>query len=219
MEKRTKKAVVLFSGGADSTVTLFFALSKGYDCTALVFDYGQRHAKETKFAVARAKALDVPYHVVKIAMPWGGSALTDKGIDVPANERLDRKGVPVTYVPGRNSVFLSFAFSCAEAVGAREIFIGAHVQDYSGYPDCRPAYLAAMETAVNSGLACGRIKLRAPLIDLDKTGIIRLGLKLGVDFSKTWSCYNGGKKPCGECDSCRYRIRAFGELGMSDPAL
>ena len=122
-------------------------------------------------------------------------------------------------MPGRNSIFLSFAFSCAEAIGARRIFIGAHVQDYSGYPDCRPEFIRAFEEGINKGLAHPGIRIEAPLLKKTKKDIIRLGLKLGVDFAQTWSCYKGGKKPCGVCDSCRYRMRAFEELGMTDPAI
>lgn len=215
----SKKAIVLLSGGVDSTVTLYDALSKGYECHALIFDYKQRHKKEKQYAIKLAESLNVPYHVIKIELPWGGSALTDESLNVPKNEELDRSGVPITYVPGRNSIFLSFAFSFAEAEGASNIFIGAHVQDYSGYPDCRPEYIKAFELGINKGLACKKITIKAPLLNKNKTQIIKRGLKLGVDFKKTWSCYSGGRKPCAECDSCLYRIRAFGDLGMVDPAL
>lgn len=216
---KSKRAVVLLSGGVDSTVTLYEALSKGYQCYALIFDYKQRHRKEKQYAVKIAESLNVPYHVIKIELPWGGSALTDPTLDVPVNKKLDHKGVPITYVPGRNSIFMSFAFSFAEAVGAGNIFIGAHVQDYSGYPDCRPEYMKAFEEGVNLGLACNKITIKTPLLKKNKKQIIKRGLDLGVDFSKTWSCYSGEKKPCGECDSCQYRIRAFAQLGMVDPGL
>lgn len=219
LKLKTERAVVLLSGGLDSTVALYHALAKGYSCHALIFDYKQRHKKEKKYAVASAQMLGISYDIIKIEMPWGGSALTDVKIGIPLNKKLDRNGVPSTYVPGRNSIFLCFAFSCAEAIGAGSIFLGAHIQDYSGYPDCRPEYIIAMESAVNSGLACRKIKIKTPLLNMDKTGIIKLGIKYGVDFSRTWSCYCGTEKPCGKCDSCRYRIRAFAELGMNDPAL
>lgn len=214
-----KKAIVLLSGGVDSTVTLYEALAKGYECQALIFDYKQRHKKEKQYAIKIAKSLDVDYKVIKIELPWGGSALTDSNLAVPKNEDLDRGGVPITYVPGRNSIFMSFAFSFAEAVGAQNIFIGAHVQDYSGYPDCRPDYMKAFEAGINKGLACKKISIKTPLLNKNKTQIIKRGLKLGVDFKKTWSCYSGEAKPCGECDSCLFRIRAFAELGMVDPGL
>lgn len=219
MNKKTKKAVVLLSGGIDSTVTLYEALNKGYQCHALIFDYKQRHNREKNYAIKLAKKLNVSYDVVKITLPWGGSALIDYDLEVPENQQLDRKGVPITYVPGRNSIFLSFAFSCAEAIAANSIFIGAHIQDYSGYPDCRPEFIKALETGVNKGLACKKITIKAPLLNMNKTKIIKRGLKLGVDFKQTWSCYSGTKKACGVCDSCLYRIRAFGELGMKDPVL
>ena len=214
-----KKAVVLLSGGLDSTVTLYQALNKGYKCHALIFDYKQRHQKEKLFAVNLAKKLKITYDVIKIELPWGGSALTDDKLKVPKNQKLGRKGVPITYVPGRNSIFLSFAFSCAEAIKAESIFIGAHVQDYSGYPDCRPDYIKLFAQGVNKGLACKTIKIKAPLLNLTKAQIIKRGLKYNVDFSKTWSCYSGTVKPCCKCDSCRYRMTAFAELNMTDPAI
>ena len=214
-----KKAIVLLSGGVDSTVTLYHALDKGYDCSVLIFDYKQRHKVEVKQAIKLAEKLNLAYKVVKIELPWGGSALTDKNIAVPKNQKLDGKNIPATYVPARNSIFLSFAFSFAESIKASKIFIGAHIQDYSGYPDCRPEFLESIEKSIAMGLANSKIKIEAPLLKLNKTQIIKKGLKYGIDFSQTWSCYSGGKEACGVCDSCLYRIRAFNELGLKDPVI
>jgi 7-cyano-7-deazaguanine synthase len=210
-----KKAIVLLSGGLDSATTLYYALAKGYDVRALVFDYGQRHRKEILAARAVARAASVPVEVVKISMPWKGSALLDAKMRVPVGGV--KKGIiPVTYVPGRNIIFLSFAASFAEAVGARVIFIGANALDYSGYPDCRPGFFRAFKKTLDVGLKAGvehrGVRIETPLLKLSKAGIIRLGLKLGVPYEKTWSCYQGGAKPCGVCDSCRLREKGFKEV-------
>ncbi len=208
------KAVVLLSGGLDSSTTLYYALARGYDVRALIFDYGQRHRREISAAKAVSRGAGVPAEVVRISFPWKGSALLDTTVQVPV--RGVRKGViPPTYVPARNIIFLSFAASFAEAIGARAIFIGANAVDYSGYPDCRPAFFRAFKKALDAGLKAGvekkGIAILTPLIGLTKAQIIRLGRKLGVPFERTWSCYQGGAVPCGVCDSCRLRDKGFSE--------
>ncbi|MFA5272014.1 MAG: 7-cyano-7-deazaguanine synthase QueC [Candidatus Omnitrophota bacterium] len=214
-----KKAVILLSGGLDSTTALYFAKKRGYALTALIFDYHQRHKKEIAAAKKIIKLNKIKYHLVKTDFSWTHSSLTDIKKHVPINRSLSARTIPSTYVAARNIVFLSYAFSLAESIGAKRIFIGAHVQDYSGYPDCRPEFLKAFQQAVNKGMKQSNIKIEAPLIDKSKKEIITLGLKLGVPFEYTWSCYDGGAKPCGKCDSCRFRIKAFEELGLVDPLL
>ncbi|MBF0486266.1 MAG: 7-cyano-7-deazaguanine synthase QueC [Candidatus Omnitrophica bacterium] len=209
-----KKAVVLLSGGLDSSTTLYYAIDKGFEVRALIFDYGQRHRKEIFAAQAIARSAGVPFYVVRISLPWKGSALLDKAIKVP--KKLSHKGsIPPTYVPARNIIFVSFAASFAEAVGARAIFIGANAVDYSGYPDCRPEFFNAFQKTLDKGLKAGvekrGIRILTPLITLSKADIVRLGRRLKVPFEKTWSCYNKGKKPCGVCDSCRLRAKGFWE--------
>ncbi len=214
------KAVVLLSGGLDSVTTLYYAKAKGFAAHALIFDYGQRHKKEIACAVAVAKKAKCAYEVVKIALPWKGSALLDKKIKMPHHRRLDAKDIPVTYVPARNIIFLSFAASYAEAIGAKKIFIGANAIDYSGYPDCRPDFFAAYAKVLAKGLKTGvqghRISVETPLIRKTKAQIIRLGLSLKVPYGLTWSCYTGGKRPCGQCDSCRLRAKGFEQAGIRD---
>lgn len=212
-----KKAVILFSGGLDSATAFYFAKKKGYTLTALVFDYHQRHKKEIGAAKKIIRLNKVRHHLVKADLSWTHSSLTDAKKHVPINRNLSARKIPSTYVAARNIVFLSYAFSLAESIGAKKIFIGAHIQDYSGYPDCRPEFLKAFEKAVNKGMKQAGIKIEAPLIKKSKKEIITLGLKLGVPFGHTWSCYEGGAKPCGKCDSCRFRINAFKELGLIDP--
>jgi len=213
--RKPKQAVVLLSGGLDSAVALYYAKAKGYKCLCLIFDYGQRHKKEILRAQKIAKAAKCPYKVLKITFPWKGSALLDKKIKIP--EKISA-GVPVTYVPGRNIIFLSFAISLAETIKARAVFIGAHSQDYSGYPDCRPEFLRAFSRMAKAG-TLGKYEILAPLLRKNKSQIIRLGKKLGVPFELTWSCYSGGKIPCGKCDSCRYRAKGFKEAGEFDPLI
>ena len=213
-----KKAVILLSGGLDSAVTLYAALKNGYKPDVLIFDYGQRHKKEILCAKKLAKLNKLKYHLVKIDLSWTRSSLTDKKIKVPTGRNLKGKDIPVTYVAGRNIIFLSYAFSYAESIGAQNVFIGAHIEDYSGYPDCRPEFLFNFNQAVNLGLKNKNIKLVAPLLPLSKRGIVELGIKLKVPFQYTWSCYQGSKKPCGKCDSCRFRRAAFAGLGEIDPA-
>ena len=214
-----KRAVVLLSGGIDSATSLYFAKSKGFDCRCLIFDYGQRHKREIESAKKIANKAGCAYKILKISLPWKGSALLDKGIRIPKRET----GIPATYVPGRNIIFLSFALSFAEAIKAKAIFIGAHTGDYPGYPDCRPEFYTAFRKVIARGTKAGTenktIEIRTPLLNKNKAEIIRLGVKLGVPFALTWSCYAGGKKPCGKCDSCFYRAKGFRESGLKDPAL
>ncbi|MFH0739445.1 MAG: 7-cyano-7-deazaguanine synthase QueC, partial [Candidatus Omnitrophota bacterium] len=190
-----------------------------FRCFCLIFDYGQRHKKEITSAVKIARRAGVSYKVIKIALPWQGSALLDKRIKISRG----KSGIPNTYVPGRNIIFLSFALSYAEAIAARAIFIGAHIQDYSGYPDCRPQFYRAFGRVISAGTKSGiekkEIAIVTPLINKSKAGIIRLGEELGVPFALTSSCYEGGRRPCRRCDSCYYRVRGFKEAGMADPAL
>ncbi|MFA6281688.1 MAG: 7-cyano-7-deazaguanine synthase QueC [Candidatus Omnitrophota bacterium] len=214
-----KKAVILLSGGLDSATTLYLAKKKGYALTALIFDYNQRHKKEIIAAKKIAALNKVNYHSIKTTFSWTHSSLTDVKKHVPENRDLSTRVIPSTYVAARNIVFLSYAFSLAESINAKKVFIGAHIQDYSGYPDCRPQFLKNFEQAANSGMKQGDIKIEAPLLDKSKKEIIKLGLKLCVPFEYTWSCYEGGTKPCGKCDSCRFRIGAFEELGLTDPLL
>ncbi len=203
------------SGGLDSATALYSAKACGFDCQVLIFDYGQRHKQEITRAVKIARACGCFYKILKINFPWKGSALLDKKIKVP--EEIS-SGIPATYVPGRNIVFLSFALSMAEATGAGAIFIGAHAQDYSGYPDCRPDFFKAFIKMAAKGIAAKhKIRILAPLLRKSKAQIIKLGAKLGVPFNLTWSCYRAGRKPCGKCDSCYYRAKGFKEAGLADP--
>ena len=218
-----RRAVVLLSGGLDSAVTLYYAISKGYDCTSLVFDYGQKHKKEIIQAKALARRAGCKSVCVKISLPWKGSALLDDKISIPRGRVLDTQGIPVTYVPGRNIIFLSFAASYAEAIGAKTIFIGANAVDYSGYPDCRPEFIRSYQAMLAHGLKTSlegkSIKVATPLIHLSKARIVKLAVKLKVPLHLTWSCYNGGTKPCGACDSCRLRAQGFAQAKIQDGAL
>jgi len=220
-----KKAVVLLSGGLDSAVTLFMAVKRGYVCTCLVFDYGQRQLKELRSAAIIAGMAGADIKIERIDLSWKGSSLLDKDIEIPTGRsaaEIGRGGIPSTYVPARNTIFLSVASSLAEAIGAQRIFIGAHSEDSSGYPDCRMVYLAAFDKVIRLGTKCGlegKLRLEYPLIDKTKAGIIKLGFSLGVPLGVTWSCYNGAKKPCLICDSCVLRAKGFREAGMADPAL
>ncbi|WP_297209114.1 MULTISPECIES: 7-cyano-7-deazaguanine synthase QueC [Thermodesulfovibrio] len=222
-----KKAIVLLSGGIDSSTTLAIAKEEGYECYALSFDYGQRHKIELISAKRVAKFIGVKEHlIVSFDMRQiGGSALTT---DIPVPEG-EVEGIPVTYVPARNTIFLSFALSWAEVLLCPTIFIGANVVDYSGYPDCRPEYLKAFETMANLATKVaveGKIKFKveAPLLYMTKADIIKKGLQLRFDYSLTWSCYNpqGELKnpvPCLKCPSCQYRLKGFEEAGIGDPLI
>jgi 7-cyano-7-deazaguanine synthase len=221
------KAVILLSGGLDSSTVLHLAKSEGDDCYALSFDYQQRHRRELEAARSIATTVGVVAHqVVNFDLRlWGGSALTDDRVDLPQDRDLAAmsESIPVTYVPARNTIFLSFALAYAEAIAASRVYIGVNALDYSGYPDCRPDYIEAMRSVFRLGTKQGRegepIEIVTPLIDLKKTEIIQLGDRLGVPWAQTWSCYSGDSVPCGTCDSCRLRLAAFAELGMVDPGV
>jgi 7-cyano-7-deazaguanine synthase len=221
------KAVILLSGGLDSSTVLYLAKSAGYDCYALSFDYQQRHRRELAAAKKIASGAGVIEHqVVSFDLRlWGGSALTDNQIALPQDRELSTmsESIPVTYVPARNTIFLSFALAYAEAIAAQRVYIGVNALDYSGYPDCRADYIDAMQSVFRLGTKQGRegtlIEIITPLIDLKKTEIIQLGNQLGVPWRETWSCYAGDQVPCGTCDSCLLRIAAFEELGLVDPVM
>lgn len=217
----SKKAVILVSGGLDSTTVLAIAQSQGFECYTLSFDYGQRHLAELKAAKDTSIAMCASEHkVVKLDLgSIGGSALTDTSIDVP--ESLE-EGIPVTYVPARNTVFLSIALAWAEVLEAQDIFIGVNAVDYSGYPDCRAEYIQAFEVMANLATKAaveGRnVKIQTPLLELSKGQIIKRGQSLGVDYSTTVSCYQADQegKACGVCDSCRLRIQGFSDASVAD---
>jgi 7-cyano-7-deazaguanine synthase len=219
------KAVILLSGGLDSTTVLYQARVDGFDCYALSFDYQQRHQKELAAARKVAQMAQVAEHrVVAFDLrSWGGSALTDSSIELPIDRDLGQMAqeIPVTYVPARNTIFLSFALAYAEAMQASRVYLGVNALDYSGYPDCRPEYIAAMQQVFDlgtkQGLSGNGIQIAAPLVNLHKTEIIQLGNRLGVSWADTWSCYDGGELACGVCDSCQLRLAAFAELGLVDP--
>ena len=217
-----KKAVVLLSGGLDSATVLAMAKAEGYECYALSFDYGQRHSAELNAAKQVAVSFSAMDHkVLHLDLDiFGGSALTDTNIDVPTTPD---EGIPVTYVPARNTIFLSMALAWAEVLQADDIFIGVNAVDYSGYPDCRPEFIQAYETMANLATKVGveghHLSIHTPLIDMSKGQIIQAGIKKGVDYSLTVSCYAADKegKACGECDSCRLRRKGFEDAGVADP--
>jgi 7-cyano-7-deazaguanine synthase len=220
----TKKAVVLLSGGLDSTTSLAIAIHQGFEPYTLSFRYGQRHECELEAARRIVDELGVVEHrVVDVDLrALGGSALT-ADIEVPKDRTVD-ESIPVTYVPARNTIFLSFALAWAEILEAEDIFIGVNAVDYSGYPDCRPEFVRAFEAMANLGTKTGvehgsKLRIRTPLIEMTKAEIIRKGIDLGVDFALTHSCYDPrlGCRPCGRCDSCRLRRKGFGEAGLTDP--
>lgn len=232
---QNRKAVLLLSGGLDSTTCAAIAKDQGFDVVGLSFDYGQRHTIELKAAARVAKVMGLTHHVTaKIDLRvFGGSALTDD-IDVPKSRSGDEMSqkitndipgdIPVTYVPARNTIFLSFALAFAETQGASDIFIGVNALDFSGYPDCRPEYIKAYEVMANlatkSGIeGGGDLKIHTPLIDMTKADIVRKGLELGVDYSLTTSCYDPDENglSCGQCDACHLRLKGFREAGYTDP--
>jgi len=209
----------------DSATALAIAKADGFDVIALTIDYGQRHRREIDAAKKVAKHFGVRDHrVVSLDLtPIGGSALTDKAIRVPEQRRLEEigRGIPVTYVPARNTILLSYALGLAEATGAKAIYIAANFQDYSGYPDCRPEFYKAFQEVARLGTKRGVegdvIEIRTPLIAMTKADIVRKGQELGVPWRLTWSCYQGGDKACGVCDSCQLRLKGFREAGVKDP--
>ena len=217
-----KKAVVLLSGGMDSATVLAIARAEGHECHCLTVDYGQRHQAELAAAARVARMLGAAGHrVVRIDLTsFGGSALTDREIDVP---EVPTKGIPVTYVPARNTILLSLALAWAEVLGARDIWFGANAVDYSGYPDCRPEYMRAFEALANlatkAAVEGNRLALHTPIISLAKADIVRRGAELGVDFAATVSCYQASDEglACGRCDACRIRRAGFETAGVADP--
>jgi 7-cyano-7-deazaguanine synthase len=223
-----KAAIILLSGGLDSATTLAIARSEGFACYALTFLYGQRHRREVDAAARVAQSLGVvEYRVAKINLAaFGGSALTDSTIQVPKDraDLDDTEAVPITYVPARNTIFLSYALAWAEVLGLFDIFIGVNSTDYSGYPDCRAEFIAAFEKMANLATAAavegkGRYRIHTPIIEKTKAEIIRSGTRLGVDYCLTHSCYDPDPsgRSCGRCDSCRLRLRGFAEAGLRDP--
>ncbi len=219
------KAVILLSGGLDSSTVLYQAHSDGCECYAISFDYQQRHRRELESARSVAQAAGVRQHqVINFDLrQWGGSALTDNSLELPRERNTIEmaQNIPITYVPARNTIFLSFALGYAEAIAAERVYIGVNALDYSGYPDCRPDYIEAMQEVFRLGTKQGRegqpITIVTPLINLKKTEIIQLGNKLGVPWELTWSCYAGEDISCGVCDSCRLRLEAFDKLASQDP--
>lgn len=211
----SKKAVVLLSGGIDSATCLYLAKREGFTPHCLSFDYGQRHLREIESAKKIARRAGAKFLVCKINLPWKGSSLIEPGRKIPGRSR----GIPSTYVPARNIIFLSFALSCAEAIRAKAVFIGANARDFSGYPDCRPGFYRAFRNAAKTGIKNKDIRIFTPLIDKRKSEIIKLGESLGVPYELSWSCYRGARKPCGACDSCRLRAKGFRQAGIQDPLL
>lgn len=215
------KAVVLLSGGLDSATTAAIAIAEGYKTIALSFRYGQRHQKELEAAIKIAKNLGITEHFITDIdlSQWGGSSLTDESMTIP-QDGIEADVIPSTYVPGRNTVFIAIALSLAEAKNAQAIYLGINAVDYSGYPDCRPDYLAAYQQLANlsskAGIEGHAPQLIAPLVKDSKADIVRRALELNVPIADTWSCYQGGANPCGLCDSCRIRDRALIEVGRQD---
>ena len=218
-----KKALILFSGGLDSTTVLHHAITKGYDCISLTIDYNQRHSYEIESSQKYLKNLKLKGYVFKIDLTQiGGSALTDNAINVPTEMNI---GIPVTYVPARNTIFLSIASAYAEKMGIDQIFIGVNQIDYSGYPDCRPDFIDSFKTTINLGTKTGvdgkQLKINTPLINMSKKDIIKYGHDMGIDYSQTVSCYqldNNGNA-CGHCDACKLRKEGFLLAGLDDPTV
>ena len=216
-----QKSVVLLSGGLDSATTLAIALDDGYDVYALSFDYGQKHNKELKCAEKIAEHYKIKHKTIKVDLSWTKSALTDKKIKIPESRKNIGKNIPVTYVPARNMIMLSFALAYTETIDADAVFIGANAIDYSGYPDCRPEFYDAFQKTAELGTKKGAeskpIQIKYPLINMTKSNIIKKGMELEVPYHLTWSCYKGKKKACGKCDSCMLRLKGFKEAGYDDP--
>lgn len=227
MSKEKKKAVLLLSGGLDSATVLAMANTQGYECYALSFDYGQKHSAELNAAKKIAQLLGAVQHqTLRLDLNvFGGSALTDDAIDVPTAQSGAAEGIPVTYVPARNTIFLSMALAWAEVLKSDDIFIGVNAVDYSGYPDCRPEFISAFETLANLATKVGveghHLRVHTPLIDMTKAQIIKAGLEHKVDYSLTVSCYSADEqgRACGDCDSCELRRKGFEDAGVADPTL
>ena len=216
-----EKAVVLLSGGMDSAVTLYIAKQQ-YDCSVIIFDYNQRCRKEIDCAKHLCEINNISFHFLNISLPWKGSSLLDKNVDIP--KALDNtKEIPNTYVPARNIIFLSFALSFAETLKAKAIFIGAHQLDFSNYPDCRSEFFESFQNVIKTGTKVGqgsnKIDIITPIINKTKREIVKIGFDLFVPFEYTWSCYTSLDEPCGVCESCLFRIQAFEQLGQKDPLL
>jgi len=209
------RAIVLLSGGLDSCVTACIA-KKDYELHALSFDYKQRHKKELDSAKNIAERLGIEHRIIRMELPERSDALTSELIDVPHNREIG-KDVPVTYVPARNTIFISYALSWSEVIDARAIFIGANSVDFSGYPDCRPQYVEAWNELIKVGMKNNDVRVVAPLINMSKAEIVREGVKLNAPLELTWSCYEGREKACGVCDSCMLRLKGFREAGFKDP--
>lgn len=223
---KIKKAVVLLSGGLDSATCLYWARSQGYTVEALGVDYGQRHACEIRSARALARAAGARFTLQRVRLPWlKASSLVDAGRPLPniPLAKIGRGGIPSTYVPGRNTIFVALGLSLADTVDADAVVVGANILDYSGYPDCRPSFYRAFARVARMGTRRGSegkpLQIKTPLIKKDKAGIVRMAVCLGVPLEKTWSCYRGGATPCGRCDSCKLRAKGFAQAGINDPAL
>lgn len=223
--KAHKKAVVLFSGGLDSTTCLYWALAQGYTCETLTVTYGQKHAREIKSAQQIVEKLGVKAHFIDLKLPWlASSSLVDPKQEIPSHPlaEIEQLGIPSTYVPGRNLLFLALAGSLLDSMGADAIIAGPNAVDFSGYPDCTPSFYRAAAQALNYGTRQGvgeGIEVLAPLMHLSKADIVRMADSLHVPFELTWSCYAGGDKPCGKCDSCQLRAKGFAEAGVKDTSL
>ena len=224
-DKKNKKAVVLFSGGLDSTTCLYWAVSQGYQCETLTVSYGQRHAREVEFARQIGEKLGIKQHIITLDLPWlkiNCSLTGDLKLPDEPLEKITDGHIPSTYVAGRNLLFLSLAGSLADSIGADAIIAGPNAVDFSGYPDCTPDFYTAAARALNLGTKMGvteGLEVLAPLMHLSKTEIVKLAASLHVPFELTWSCYAGGEKPCGHCDSCKLRARGFLEAGVHDSSL
>jgi 7-cyano-7-deazaguanine synthase len=220
--KKNKKAVVLLSGGLDSSACLYWAVKKGYKCFGLVFNYGQKHKKEILNAKKIAAVAKTEIEIIKLNLPWlKTSSLIDKTKKIPnlpLPEIISGK-IPSTYVAARNLMFVSIAASWADAILADAVIMGANALDYSGYPDCRPEFIKPLQNAINKGTRLKKLKILTPLINLTKAEIVKLAIKLRVPLELTWSCYGGGKKPCGKCDSCKLRQKGFKLAGIKDPLI
>jgi 7-cyano-7-deazaguanine synthase len=226
MKSPHPRAVVLLSGGLDSATTLALAQQDGFDCYAMTFSYGQRHGQEVQCACRIARAMGITEHrLVEMDLAaFGGSALTDTGLDVPKDRDDMASDIPITYVPARNTIFLSYALAWAEILGAWDIYIGVNATDYSGYPDCRPEYIGAFQRMTNLATAAavegmGTYTIHTPIIRMTKGQIIQTGTAIGVDYALTHSCYDPDTqgRPCGHCDSCQLRLKGFAEAGLTDP--